>query len=306
MRVVFLGTPHFAVPSLEEMQKEQEILAVVTQPDRRRGRGQKYSFSPVKSKALEYGLPVWQPQRISTPAFLDQLEALEAQVFVVVAFGQKIPSRLLEMAPWGCLNVHPSLLPKYRGAAPIQAAIINGEKVSGVTTMHLSSEWDAGDIILQVEEEIRPRDTAGTLHDRLSRKGALLLGETLRRLEANTAPRRPQDHHLATFAPKLSKEDAYLDFRRPAQELDRLIRGLNPRPGAYTFIKGEQVKIWQALPLAQSGPPGRILAGEESGLVVGCARGSLLLQKVQRPNSRIISGLDLANGLRLPLGECLI
>lgn len=298
-----MGTPGFALPSLAQVRQEHDIAAVITQPDRPRGRGQKYSFSPVKKMALEAGLTVLQPRRLGTAEVLDHLESLQADAFVVVAFGQKIPPRLLEMAPYGCINVHPSLLPKYRGAAPINAAIINGRAVTGVTTMYLSLEWDAGDIILQVEEKIKPRDTAGTLQERLSLKGAELLSETLRQLAAGTAPRLAQNEDEATFAPKLSKEDGRLDFRKPARELDCLIRGMNPRPGAYARIGQEDVKVWQAVPQRETGSPGQILGAEKSGLLVGCGEGSLRLEKVQRPNSRVVPGLDFANGLRLRVGD---
>lgn len=305
MRLVFMGTPEFAVPSLQQVVVDHEVLAVVTQPDRRRGRGQKVSFSPVKKWAVEHGLKVLQPERISHPEVMDELETYDADLFVVVAFGQKIPTRLLQMPRHGCINVHSSLLPKYRGAAPINAAIFHGDHVTGVTTMYLSEEWDAGDLILQVEEPIYSNDTAGTLHDRLMEKGAVLLGETLRQIEVGRAPRIPQNHEEATFAFKLSKEDAYVDFSRPAFDLANLVRGMNPWPGAHTLIAGESVKIWKALPVEQMGPPGCILALSGQGLLVGCGEGSLLLQELQRPNSKAVSGQDFANGLRLGVGDYL-
>lgn len=306
MRIIFMGTPDFAVPSLRVAAQEHEVLAVVTQPDRPRGRGQKVSYSPVKSWALDQGLTVLQPERIGASQVMDELESYGADLFVVVAFGQKIPTRLLEMPKFGCINVHSSLLPKYRGAAPINAAIVNGESVTGVTTMYLSEEWDAGDLILQAEEPIYPEDTAGTLHDRLMEKGALLLGQTLRLIEVGEAPRVPQNHDEATFAFKLAKEDAYVDFSRPASELANLIRGMNPWPGAHTDILGESVKIWKARPVEQTGSPGCILSllpGQ--GLVVGCGEGALLLEELQRPNSKAVSGQDFANGLRLAVGDYL-
>lgn len=305
MRIIFMGTPDFAVPSLEVVAEEHEVVAVVTQPDRRRGRGQRITYSPVKSWALKRGLEILQPERIANPEFIDKLETYGADLFVVVAFGQKIPTRLLEMPKFGCINVHSSLLPKYRGAAPINAAIVQGENITGVSTMYLSEEWDAGDLILQAEEPIYPHDTAGTLHDRLMEKGAILLSETLRQIETGKAPRIPQDHAKATFAFKLSREDAYVDFSRPALELVNLIRGMNPWPGAHTLIAGESVKIWQAVAVEQSGSPGCILAVQDRGLVVGCGEGALLLQELQRPNSKAVSGQDFANGLRLNVGDCL-
>ena len=306
MRVVFMGTPEFAVPSLEEVSKEHEILVVVTQPDRKRGRGQKVSYSPVKAWAVEKGYEVWQPERVSNPQFTASLQSLHADVIVVVAFGQLIPDSILTMTPHGCINLHSSLLPKYRGAAPIHAAIANCESETGVTTMYLNSQWDAGDIILQERENIWPTDTAGTLHDRLMIKGAQLLVETLQQMENGTAPRIPQNHDAATYAYKLSKEDAFIDFSKTAAELDCLIRGMNPWPVAYAVVGGEQIKIWKASPKPGRAPSGKIVDISDDGLLVGCGEGMLSLEEVQRPNSRKITGRDLANGLRLSVGDDLV
>ncbi len=306
MRVVFMGTPEFAVPSLAAISKKHEVLAVVTQPDRKRGRGQKVSFSPVKAWAVENEYKVWQPKRVSNPQFITKLQSLKADAVVVVAFGQLIPDEILTATPYGCINLHSSLLPKYRGASPINAAIINGEKETGVTTMYLNSQWDAGDIILQEKEGISPRDTAGTLHDRLMVKGAHLLVETLRQIEEGVAPRIPQNHADATYAYKLSKDDGFVDFTKSALQLDCLIRGMNPWPVAYTVVGGERIKIWEASPREGKGEPGRVIDVTEQGLVVGCGEGLLSLEVVQRPNSRSITGRDLANGLRLSVGDYLV
>ncbi len=302
MRIVFMGTPEFAVPSLKAVAAEYEVAAVVTQPDRRRGRGQRYSYSPVKTWAVKRGLPVLQPPLIRSTEAVEQLEELGADLFVVVAFGQIIPPRLLKAPKLGCINVHASLLPKFRGAAPINAAITSGEAFTGVTTMYMASELDAGDIILQAKEPIRPDDTAGALHDRLMLLGAELLQETLRQVRAGTAPRIAQLHARATFAPKLIREDAFLDFNRPAAELERLVRGMNPWPGAHTVIKGENCKIWRAKMRPEMDVPGRILAIDDEGLLVGCGHGSILLMELQRPNAKPVSGLDFANGFRLAVG----
>lgn len=303
MRILFMGTPEFAVPSLKVLVGEHDVVGVVTQPDRPAGRGQKLVLSPVKQTALELGLPVLQPEKVSTPQVMDELEALKADLFVVVAFGQKIPDRLLAAPKFGCINVHSSLLPKYRGASPINAAIRSGDGVTGVTTMYLGSGWDDGDIILQAEEPIYPRDTAGELHDRLMVKGADLLRETVRLIAAGKAPRTPQDHAQATYAFKLKKEDAQIDFSRPAEELDRLVRAMNPWPVAWTQLGGETVKVWEARPAQQEGPVGEILALNAEGLLVGCSSGSLYLTKVQRPGGKVLSGFDFANGLRLRVGD---
>lgn len=307
MRILFMGTPEFAVPSLRALVGEHEVLGVVTQPDRRAGRGQRVVFSPVKEVALEYGLPVFQPEKVSDPQVMAELEALGADLFVVVAFGQRIPDRLLAAPTYGCVNVHSSLLPKYRGAAPINAAILHGDDVTGVTTMYLGSGWDDGDIILQAEEPILPRETAGTLHDRLMVKGAELLLETVRQIAQGSAPRIPQDHSKASYAFKLKKEAAQVDFGRTAQKLDRLVRAMNPWPVAWAQIRGETVRIWEAEPAeeGQKGQPGEILSLSEQGLLVACGSGALFLQSMQRPGGKVLSGLDFANGLRLRVGEIL-
>ena len=303
MRVVFMGTPEFAVPSLEVLLAEHEVVAVVTQPDRRAGRGQQVRFSPIKQVALKHDVPVLQPERVSRPEVMEELAEYEADLFVVVAFGQKIPDRLLTMPRYGCVNVHSSLLPKYRGAAPINAAIVHGDSVTGVTTMYMDSGWDTGDIILQAEETILPRDTAGQLHDRLMIKGAALLAETVQLIAAGQAPRIPQDPEQASFAFKLSKNDSLVDFKDSAINLDRLIRGMNPWPLAYTLVRDEAVKILEAVPRDEHGTPGEILALDGEGLLVGCGEGSLLLLRVQRPNAKAVSGVDFANGLGLRTGD---
>ncbi|MDI9414130.1 MAG: methionyl-tRNA formyltransferase, partial [Bacillota bacterium] len=220
-------------------------------------------------------------------------------------FGQKIPESLLNMPIHGCINVHSSLLPKFRGAAPINAAIAAGHEQTGVTTMYLASGWDTGDIILQREVPILQRDTAGSLHDRLMEIGAELLIETLEQIKIGKAPRIAQNHDEATYAFKLKKEDGHIDLSLPARELDYLIRGMNPWPGAYITIDKEDVKIWEALPCDEGGKVGEILDISTRGLLVGCGKGSLLLQRLQRPNSKATSGQDFANGLRLVVGDSL-
>ena len=305
MKVVFMGTPEFAVPSLRELHAKHEVVAVVTQPDRRRGRGQLYSFSPVKQFAVERNLKVLQPEKVNDSEFIDELSGYEADIFVIVAFGQKIPESLLNMPIHGCINVHSSLLPKFRGAAPINAAIAAGHGQTGVTTMYLASGWDTGDIILQREVPILQRDTAGSLHDRLMEIGAELLIETLEQIEMGKAPRIVQNHDEATYAFKLKKGDGRVDLSLPARELDYLIRGMNPWPGAFITIEKEDVKIWEALPCDEGGKVGEILDISTRGLLVGCGKGSLLLQRLQRPNSKATSGQDFANGLRLVVGDSL-
>ena len=247
MRVVFMGTPEFAVPSLDILFKNHTVLAVVTQPDRPKGRGQKLAISPIKERALKEDVPIFQPEKVSDEGFVKELQALQPEVIVVVAFGQKISRKILDIPVYGCINVHSSLLPRYRGAAPINYAIINGDQETGVSTMYLNEEWDAGDIILQEKVAILPTDTAGDLHDRLMVKGAELLNQTLKLISEGKAPRIPQDHSLATYAPKLTKEQGKLDFNLTAEQANFLIRGMNPWPVAYTYYKVRESRFGKRL-----------------------------------------------------------
>ncbi len=303
MNIVFMGTPEFAVPSLAIAAQEHAVTSVVTQPDRAKGRGHRVQFSPVKSKALELGLPVHQPQKVANADFVDKLRQENPDVIVVVAFGQKIPGSILQLAPHGCINVHGSLLPKYRGAAPIHRAIADGCRQTGVTTMYLSEQWDAGDIILQRTMDIAASDTAGTLHDRMMHVGAELLGETLRQLEAGTAPRIPQDHEQATYAFKLSKDDGRLNWTEPASKLANLVRGMDPWPGAFTYFKDSPLKIRRAAAVPGQGTPAEVQRIDEYGIIVGTGAGLLRLEEVQRPGSRWLQGRDAANGLRIQPGD---
>lgn len=303
MRIVFMGTPDFAVPSLKVVASQHQLLAVVTQPDRPKGRGRKVTYSPVKQFALDLDVPIFQPAKVSEHQFIEALTQLEPDCIVVVAFGQKIPRDILELPPDGCINVHGSLLPKYRGAAPIHRAIVDGEQKTGVTTMYLSEKWDAGDIILQSEEPIGPNDTAGTMHDRLMVRGAELLGKTLREVEAGIAPRIPQDEAMATYAFKLTKDEAKVNWHLSAAQLERFVRGMNPWPTAYTHYRSEKIKLWHVTQLAGNAKPGQVVELTDQAIIVGCNEGLLSLNRVQRENSRQMSGRELANGLRLSVGD---
>lgn len=308
MRVVFMGTPEFAVPSLQVVGEEHQLLAVVTQPDRKQGRGQRVRFSAIKELALDYNVPIYQPERVGTKSFVKILQDLKPDIIVVVAFGQKITNDILALPIHGCINVHSSLLPKYRGAAPIQYAIINGETVTGVSTMYLSEEWDAGDVILQAEEEISHNDTAGQLHDRLAIKGAQLLGETLKKIQAGVAPRIPQNHAKATYAPKLEKDDGLINWNDSAKNICNLIRGMNPWPVAYFNYNDSVIRVWQGSIIASNNRDeaieiGRIIDITDQGIVVGTSEGMVVLEKLQRQGARPVSGRDLANGLRLEIGQ---
>lgn len=301
-----MGTPDFAVPSLEVVMARHQLAAVVTQPDRRKNRGQKLQYSPVKKQALKYNIPIYQPKRIDTDQFYQRLDELAPDIIVVVAFGQKIPADILRLPVHGCINVHASLLPKYRGAAPIQYAIINGEEITGVSTMYLSEGWDEGDIIHQLEEPISLTDTASTLHNRLAVKGAVLLEKTLTKIASGDAPRIPQNHDLATYAPKLEKKDGEIDWQLPAAVLFNHIRGMNPWPTAFTYFQSELIKVWEA-EIADDAYhyPGKIKDITKDGISVGTGEGVLLIKQMQRQGARRMSAYDIANGLRLRIGQCL-
>ena len=257
MRVIFMGTPDFSVGTLEAvLAAGHEVAAVVTQPDKPKGRGGAMSMSPVKEAALKHNLTVLQPQRAREEAFVEELRGYEADVIVVVAFGQLLPAEIIHMPKYGCINVHASLLPKYRGAAPIQWAVINGEKVSGVTTMRMDEGLDTGDMILKEEVTLAPDETGGSLFDRLAEVGAKLAVQTLQALEDGTAEFTPQDHEKATQVGMIKKSFGEMDFTKSAVELERLIRGLNPWPGTYTEYQGKTLKIWGAT-VKEGGDPSK-------------------------------------------------
>lgn len=308
LRVIYLGTPDFAVPGLERLvQGGYDVAGVVTQPDRPRGRGQKPGVSPVKACALKLGLPVHQPERVADPAFIEAVRALAPEAMVVVAFGQKIPAPLLTLAPLGCINVHASLLPEYRGAAPIHRAIIDGRRETGVTTIYLDEGWDTGDIILQRRVPITYEDTVGALHDRLAEAGAGLLLETLAAITRGEAPRTPQDESRASYALKLTNADGAIPWSRDAGAIHDLVRGMNPWPGAYTWYEGVLLKVWKAQPVSGGSEPawsqpGEVLAVDRDGILVATGRGRLRLLEVQPEGGRRMSGADFSRGRRLEAG----
>lgn len=247
MKIVYMGTPDFAVPPLEALVRSgYEVAAVVTQPDKPKGRGKTLMPTPVKEEAMKHDIPVYQPLKVRDPEFVEILENIAPDIIVVAAFGQIIPKKILDMPKYGCINIHASLLPKYRGAAPIQWAVINGEKVSGVTTMRMDEGLDTGDMILKEEVTLAPDETGGSLFDRLAEVGAKLAVQTLQALEDGTAEFTPQDHEKATQVGMIKKSFGEMDFTKSAVELERLIRGLNPWPGTYTEYQGKTLKIWGA------------------------------------------------------------
>ena len=307
MKLVFCGTPMFAVPSLERLHAAGfEIQLVVTQPDRPQGRGMAMTAPPVKQSALKLGLPVIQPEKIKkNEEFRAQLQALLPDAIIVVGYGRIIPPWMLELPRYGNINVHASLLPKYRGAAPVQWAIAQGETVSGVTTMLLNEGLDTGDILLQKEMAIRAEDTAVTYAPRLAELGADLIVETLRGLEDNTVTPVPQDHAQATLAPILKKEDGLVDFSRTSVEVHNRLRGFQPWPGAYTQFRGKSMKLIATRPedaLANLAP-GELRVGDEK-LFVGCGQQTVLeLLQLQPEGKRIMAAREFINGYHPAAGE---
>lgn len=284
MRVIFMGTPDFAVPSLEALLTKHEVVLVVTQPDKPKGRGKKMVPTPVKACALEHGIPVLQLEKVKEPEFVEQLRSYEPDLIAVTAFGQILTEPILEMPKYGCINVHGSLLPKYRGAAPMQWSIIDGEKVTGITTMYMAKGLDSGDMLLKAEVEITDDDTFATIHDKMAVTGANLLLDTLDQLEAGTLKRIPQDHDAATYAPMITKETGHIDWSKNRQDIINLIRGLNPVPAAYTIYEEEVLKIFGAVSSdvkANDAACGEIVAVVKKGFVVKCGDGCLLVTEVQ-------------------------
>jgi methionyl-tRNA formyltransferase len=281
LRIVFMGSPEFAVPSLRAVSTIEDVVAVVTQPDKPAGRGQKLVEPAVKRYAVERGLPVLQPAKARDPGFLEQLRALAPDVAVVVAYGKILPQAVLDVPRLGCLNVHGSLLPKYRGAAPVQWAVIDGEPETGVTIMQLDAGMDTGPMLLWCAVRIGDDETSGKLAERLAGIGAELMAVALGRLKAGALPPTPQDDAAATLAPMLKKELGNLDFTWPAGRLRNLVRGVDPWPGAYTFLDGELLKVWGARLAPGRGQPGEVLGVEPEGLVVACGEGALSLAELQ-------------------------
>lgn len=306
MKVIFMGTPDFAVGTLEAIiEAGHEVSLVVTQPDKPKGRGKNMQYPPVKECALAHGLPVFQPVKIRQEESLAELDKYEADIYVVVAFGQILPKTLLEKPKYGCINVHASLLPKYRGAAPIQWAVIDGEEMSGVTIMRMDEGVDTGDMIAKTELVLAEDETGGSLFDRLAKAGAALCVETMEKLKQGTATFEKQDELQATHAKMLTKQLGNIDWNRPAVEIERLIRGLNPWPSAYTHVDGKTLKIWKARTGEdQEGfEPGQIIRGHAGELVVQTGKGSLYLEEVQLEGKKRMRTEDFLRGCQLGKGK---
>lgn len=307
LRVIFMGTPQFAVPSLEALfSSSHSVLAVVTQPDRPRGRGQRLTISPVKAVAQQYGVPILQPVTVQDTTVISQMASLHPDLLVVVAYGKILPEAILTLAPRGGINVHASLLPRYRGAAPINWAIIEGEEETGITIMQITRGMDEGDILLQRAIPILPTDTAQTLHDRLAPLGATCLMEALTQMEEGSLTPRVQDHSLATYAPRLKKEDGKIQWNRNARDLYNLIRGVIPWPGAYTFRRKTLLKIWWAdwEETQTDKRPGEVVAIRPEALQVATGKGTLLLREVQPENRRRMHIQEYLAGYPIQPGEC--
>lgn len=302
-----MGTPDFAVPSLDALLRSEEtVVGVVTQPDKPKGRGHEMTFSPIKQGALGAGVPILQPAKMKDPAFLEALKAWQADLIAVAAFGRILPQVILDLPPKGCVNVHASLLPKYRGAGPIQWAIINGERETGITTMLMDAGMDTGAILLQERVPIEPDDTAGTLSAKLAAVGGRLLVETIRQLKAGTLKAQPQDHSQATMAPLLQKEDGLIDWKLSAVQIANRVRGLSPWPGAFTFADQERWTIWRARAFpeasAHDAPPGTIIAATKEALHVATGAGTLAIMELQPANSRRMTVQQYLAGHRLTPG----
>jgi methionyl-tRNA formyltransferase len=303
-RVLFYGTPEFALPTLEAVLARHDVVAVVTQPDRPAHRGQKLTPPPVKARAVAAGVPVLQPARLRDLEWAPRLAALGADVAVVVAFGQILPAAVLAAPARGSINVHGSLLPRYRGAAPIQWAIMRGETLTGITTFQMDAGMDTGPTLLSAATPIGPDETAGELASRLAVMGARVLVDTLERLDALTPV--PQRHEEATLAPRLTKTDGHLDWRRPAHELVNRIRGCNPWPGALTRTPPGLLTIWRAaaVPCPPGAPPGTLVA-HDGALAVAAGEGAVLPSQVQAENRRPVAWPDWLRGARLVPGAVL-
>lgn len=309
MKVIFMGTPDFSVGTLEALvEAGHEVVLAVTQPDKPKGRGKEMQFTPVKECALAHGIPVYQPRKVREPKCVEELKKYGADVCVVIAFGQILPKEILEMTPYGCINVHASLLPKYRGAAPIQWAVIDGEKQSGVTTMQMDEGLDTGDMLEKVVIPLDEKETGGSLHDKLSAAGAKLLVQTLAGLEKGTLQPEKQGETTTAYARMLDKKMGAIDWTRPAAEIERLIRGLNPWPSAYTGWNGKTMKIWEAevIPQEEAGEktaPGIIAEVTKQAFSVQTGDGLLLIRALQIPGKKRMEADAFLRGYPVKAGD---
>lgn len=305
LKTIFMGTPDFAVPCLEVLQAKTEVLAVITQPDRPKGRGHNLQASPVKQKALEYNLPVLQPEKIKTEEFTAELEKLQPDLIVVVAFGQILSQRILDIPPLGCVNVHASLLPRYRGAAPIHWSIINGEKETGVTTMLMDAGLDTGDMLLKDKVTITEEMTTEELHDQLMAMGGKLLAETIDGLANGTITPEKQDDSISNYAGMLNKETGHIDWSKSAVEIHNLIRGLNSWPVAWSMKDGKNYKLWRTKVENRNSDkaPGTVVELRKNSFCLATGEGLLEVLEIQPPSKKRMSAGDLLRGHGVAVGD---
>lgn len=309
MRIVYMGTPDFAVNPLRALAEAgYEVVGVVTQPDKPKGRGKTMMSTPVKEEALKHGYPVYQPVKVREPEFMETLKALKPDIIVVAAFGQIIPGSILELPKFGCINIHASLLPKYRGAAPIQQAVIDGEKESGVTIMKMGTGLDTGDMISKIVVPITPSETGGSLFDKLAEAGAKLLIKTLPHIFDGTAVYEKQPEESPTpYAGMITKQMGKIDFSKSAKELERLVRGLNPWPSAFTFWNGKTLKVWESSVAedtdASGLEPGTVVKTNKNGIYVACGQGVLVLSQVQLEGKKRMDADAFLRGCKIDAGS---
>ena len=323
MRIVFMGTPDFSVPALKALvEAGHQVIAVVTQPDKPKGRGKEVQMTPVKIQAMEYGIPVYQPAKVREASFVEVLKGLEADVYVVIAFGQILPKAVLELPKYGCINIHASLLPKYRGAAPIQWCVIDGERETGITTMMMDVGLDTGDMLEKAVIPIEEKETGGSLHDKLSMAGGDLILSTLKKLEEGTLVRTPQTDEGTCYAKMLTKSLGDIDWNQGAVSIERLIRGLNPWPSAYTMWNGKTIKIWAAdviagreaadflsesgVPAETGTAPGTVVCSDKRRLVVCTGGGLLSIRELQMEGKKRMDTPAFLRGDPIPAGDVFV
>lgn len=309
MKVIFMGTPEFAVPTLEKLSEAgHEVSLVITQEDKQRGRGKKIQYTPVKEKALELGIEVYQPANVNSEESVEKIKGINPEVIVVVAYGQILSEEILSLPEYRCLNVHASILPKYRGPAPLNWAVINGESESGVTIMEMAKGLDTGDMIKVSEVAIGDEMTAGELHDRLMHVGAEALVDTLSDIESGTAEKTPQDHDESSYAPMMNKELGHIDWSKGAETLRNLIRGTQPWPGSYFYMDDKMVKVRKARVenMMSGGEVGEVVKADSSGIYIKTSDGLLVVEDIQTPGKRWMSAEEYLRGNKINIGVVLL
>ncbi len=303
MKIIFFGSGAFGLPSLSALIKAKEnLVAVITAPDKPKGRGLKLNETPIKEKAISYNLPVLQPEDTKEPYFREALFSLNPDLGILIAFGSILNKEIINLPKMGIINLHPSLLPKYRGSAPIPRAIIKGEKETGNSIIKINEGVDSGAIIIQERAKIKPEDTARSLSERMAEEGASLLLEAICILKEGRVELKIQDEKEATFAPKLKKSDGLIDWKKEANEIYNLVRGLNPWPSAYTYLEGKRLKIWETEVKEEQGKSGEIIKADKNGILVGCKKDSLLIKSLQLEGKKKISAGEFLRGHSLEIG----